>query len=199
MQNSIKLADCTKLFVGGKWQPPAVEKFFTNENPANRQAIGEVAIAGPKDVDLAVKAAHEALASKEWTRLSAADRGRLLWKVGQMIRSRAEQLAALDSIDVGKLYVESLHGDAENAAAAFEYYGGWANKITGQTLPVPSKFFDYTRREPVGVVGAIIPWNCPLMVAAMKLAPALAMGNAVILKPAEQSPLTAIALAGILE
>ncbi len=199
MQDQIQLPDCTKLFVGGQWQAPAVEASFTNENPANRRSLGEVAIAGPADVDQAVKAAHAALASKEWAGMTPADRGRLLWKVGQVIRERGKQLAALDSLDVGKLYVESLFGDIENAAGAFEYYGGWANKITGQTLPVPSKFLDYTRREPVGVVGAIIPWNFPLMVAAMKIAPALAMGNAVILKPAEQSPLTAIALARILE
>ncbi len=199
MDKPIALPDCSKLFVGGNWAEPAVSASYTNENPALRTGLCEVAIAGEKDVDRAVKAAHLALASKEWAGMAPADRGRMLWKVGQIIRERAKELATLESLDTGKLYVEALHGDMGNAAGAFEYYGGWSNKITGQVLPVPTSFLDYTRREPVGVVGAIIPWNFPLMSAAMKIAPALAMGNAVILKPAEQSPLTAIALAGIFE
>ena len=199
MENNIALPDCTKLFVGGHWKEPAVAAAYTNENPALRKGLCEVAIAGEADVDQAVKAAHAGLASKEWAGMAAADRGRLLWKVGQIIRERAKELATLESLDTGKLYVEALYGDMENAAGAFEYYAGWSNKITGQVLPVPPKFLGYTRREAVGVVGAIIPWNFPLMMAAMKIAPALAMGNAVILKPAEQTPLTAVALAGILD
>ncbi len=199
MANLPTLPDCRRLFLGGEWQEPAGGESYTNENPALRQGLGEVAIANAHDVDRAVTAAHAGLASKAWSSMSATDRGRMLWKVGQIIRERKEELAALESLDTGKLFVEALNGDIDHAAGAFEYYAGWANKMAGEVLPVSPRFLDYTRREPVGVVGAIIPWNFPLQMAASKIAPALAMGNAVILKPAEQTPLTAIALAGIFE
>lgn len=195
----ISIPDCSKLFIGGEWVTPDQQKSYSNENPARREPINEVAIAGAADVDRAVQVARAALDSKEWAGMPAADRGRLLWRVGQTLRERAADLAALESLDTGKPFVEALYGDIPHAAGAFEYFGGWSNKISGEVLPVPPRFFDYTRREPVGVVGAVIPWNFPLQMAAMKIAPALAMGNSIILKPAEQTPLTAFALAGILE
>lgn len=199
MSAEIKIPDCSKLFLGGEWVAADGGQTYQNENPARRQSINEVAIAGAADVDRAASAAQAALVSDEWAGMSATDRGRFLWKVGQTLRERANDLAQLESIDTGKPFVEALYGDMPHAAGAFEYFAGWSNKISGDVLPVPPRFFDYTRREPVGVVGAVIPWNFPLQMAAMKIAPALAMGNTIILKPAEQTPLTAYALAGILE
>ncbi len=199
MHTDIVIPDCSKLFLGGHWVEPAEGKSYVNEEPARRRPLGAVAIAGARDVDLAVRAAHAALDGKVWPRLSPADRGRLLWKLAQKLRERAPLLAQLESLDTGKPYAEALNGDVAHAADAFEYYAGWATKITGEVLPVGPRFLDYTRREPVGVVGAIIPWNFPLQMAAMKLAPALATGNVVILKPAEQTPLTAMALAALFE
>lgn len=199
MSVEIQIPECDKLFLGGEWVAPEENKSYSNENPAKRETLNEVAIAGEADVDRAVGIARSALNSKAWAGISASDRGRMLWKVGQVIRERAQELAKLESVDTGKPFVEALYGDIPHAAGAFEYFGGWSNKIAGDVLPVPPRFLDYTRREPVGVVGAIIPWNFPLQMAAMKIAPALAMGNCIILKPAEQTPLTAFALAGILE
>ncbi|OLT41663.1 hypothetical protein BJF85_04335 [Saccharomonospora sp. CUA-673] len=190
--------DCSKNFIGGQWRDPAQGEYYTNEDPARQVPLGEVAIAGEADVDHAVHAAREALNGKSWGRMSPADRGRLLWRIGQTIRERGEYLALLESLDTGKPYTEALHGDIPHAAGAFEYYAGWSNKITGEVLPIPSSYVDYTRHEPLGVVGAIVPWNFPLQMAAAKIAPALATGNTVLLKPAEQTPLTAMALADIL-
>jgi len=131
--------------------------------------------------------------------MTPAARARLLWRVAERIREQVEELAWLESLDTGKPYGEALHGDIPHAAGAFEYYAGWCSKLAGSVLPVSPRYLDYTRLEPVGVVGAIIPWNFPLQMAAMKVAPALAAGNAVLLKPAEQTPLTAFALARIFE
>lgn len=191
------IPDCTKLFVNGEWVESASGKTYENENPARKKSLGTVAIADAQDVNRAVAAARAALAGPWATKMSPADRGRLLWKIADQIRSHADELATLESLDTGKPFLEARRGDMMQAADCFEYYAGWATKLTGETVPVPGRFFDYTRREPVGVVGAIVPWNFPLQMAANKVAPALAMGNTVILKPAEQTPLTAILLAKI--
>lgn len=194
------LPDCSKLFIGGKWVDPAEGQFYTNENPARREPLGQVAIATGPDVKEAVRLAREAIdGNTAWTQMSPASRGRLLWRIGELIREHAEELAWLEALDTGKPYSEALHGDIPHAAAAFEYYAGWCNKLAGSVPPVSPRYLDYTRLESVGVVGAIIPWNFPLQMAATKLAPALAAGNAVILKPAEQTPLTAMALARFFE
>lgn len=194
------IPDCSKLFLGGRWVEPAEGKYYTNENPARRESLGQVAIATEPDVDEAVRLARQALESDSpWTQMAPAERGRLLWRLGEAIRERAEEFAHLEALDTGKPVREALHGDIPHAAAAFEYYAGWCNKLDGSVVPVSPRYLDYTRREPVGVVGAIVPWNFPLQMAATKLAPALAAGNAVILKPAEQTPLTAMALARLFE
>ena len=194
------LPDCSKLFLGGRWVEPAQGTYYDNENPAKRETICRVAQASAEDVDAAVRCAQQALEpGSAWAQMTPAARARLLWRVAERIREQVEELAWLESLDTGKPYGEALHGDIPHAAGAFEYYAGWCSKLAGSVLPVSPRYLDYTRLEPVGVVGAIIPWNFPLQMAAMKVAPALAAGNAVLLKPAEQTPLTAFALARIFE
>ena len=147
------------------------------------------------DIDKAVAAARKAFEGK-WSKMSARDRGRLLYKLSQLIEERHRaSLAALETADNGKPIKESTYVDLPQVAENFEYFAGWATKIEGETIPVPGQMFNYTLREPVGVCGQIIPWNFPLLMAAWKLAPALAAGNTVVLKPAEQTPVTAMELA----
>jgi acyl-CoA reductase-like NAD-dependent aldehyde dehydrogenase len=152
--------------------------------------------AGPEDVDRAVKAARAAFEGP-WRKLSAADRGKLLWKLAELIERNADELAELETRDNGKPIFESRKIDLPSVVDNFQYYGGWASKIHGETIPVRGPYLNYTLREPLGVVAAIVPWNFPLSLAAWKLAPALAAGNAVVLKPAEQTPLTALRLGAL--
>ncbi|MCO6438382.1 MAG: aldehyde dehydrogenase family protein [Phycisphaerae bacterium] len=184
-----------KLFIDGKWVEAASGKTFETVNPASGDTICRVAEGDAADVDLAVRAARKAFESKPWLRTNGAQRGRLLNKLADLIEQNAEELAALETLDNGKPIMESLKGDIPATAAAFRYYAGWADKVQGKTLPVSGPFHAYTRHEPVGVCGQIIPWNFPAIMAAWKLAPALAMGCTVVLKPAEQTPLTALRIA----
>src|SRR3954451_12944413 len=165
-------------------------------NPATEEIVAAVACAGREDLDAAVTAARAALAGP-WTAMSARERGRLVRKLGERLVERADEVARLETVHNGKPISESRHIEIPAAAECFEYYGGWSDKVMGETIPVKGNHLTYTLREPIGVVAAIVPWNFPLLLAAWKVAPALACGNTMILKPASQTPLTALALAEI--
>src|SRR6476646_5722402 len=187
-----------KLFIDGQWVDSESGKTFKTPNPATGETLAEVAEADKADVDKAVMAARRAFEGK-WSKMSARDRGRLLYKLSQLIEQHAAELAALETADNGKPIKESLYVDLPQVVENFEYFAGWATKIEGETIPVPGKMFNYTLREPIGVCGQIIPWNFPLLMAAWKLAPALAAGNTVVLKPAEQTPVGAMELAKLIQ
>jgi aldehyde dehydrogenase (NAD+) len=186
----------TRLFINNQWVDPVEGKTFDTYNPATGQVIAKVAAAGAADVDRAVKAARKALESNPWKSMDAAERGRLLYKLADLVEKNAEELAALESLNCGKTINDS-RGDMEGVVNTLRYYAGWADKIEGRTVPVRGSFLSYTLRQPVGVVGQIIPWNFPLLMLAWKWGPALACGNTVVLKPAEQTPLTALRLAAL--
>src|SRR5262249_40336234 len=183
-----------QLFIDGQFVDAESGKTFATPNPATGETFAEVSEAEKADVDKAVSAARKAFEGK-WSKMSARDRGRLLYKLSQLIERDAARLAELETIDNGKPIKESTYIDLPGVVENFEYFAGWATKIEGETIPVPGQMFNYTLREPVGVCGQIIPWNFPLLMAAWKLAPALAAGNTVVLKPAEQTPVTALELA----
>ncbi|HZE68222.1 MAG TPA: betaine-aldehyde dehydrogenase [Pyrinomonadaceae bacterium] len=187
-----------QLFIDGQWVDAESGKTFTTPNPATGEPLAEVAEADKADIDKAVAAARRAYEGK-WSKLSARDRGRLLYKLAQLIEQNAGELAKLETSDNGKPIRESQFVDLPQVAENFEYFAGWSTKIEGETIPVPGKMFNYTLREPVGVCGQIIPWNFPLLMAAWKLAPALAAGNTVVLKPAEQTPVTAMELGKLIQ
>jgi acyl-CoA reductase-like NAD-dependent aldehyde dehydrogenase len=182
-----------QLFIDGQWVDAESGKTFTTPNPSTGATLAEVAEGDKADIDKAVAAARRAFEGK-WSKVSARERGRMLYKLSQLVESKTEELAALETADNGKPIRESLYVDLPQVAENFEYFAGWATKIEGETIPVPGQMFNYTLREPVGVCGQIIPWNFPLLMAAWKLAPALAAGNTVVLKPAEQTPVTALEL-----
>jgi phenylacetaldehyde dehydrogenase len=190
--------------VGGKWSPAASGKLFDVFNPADASVITRVPDSDKKDIDRAVNAARRAFESGPWCRLTPSERGKLIWKIGDLILESADELAALESLDNGKPCAVARVADVPLAADMFHYMAGWTTKIEGNTIPISvlyapgANFHAFTLREPVGVVGQIIPWNFPLLMAAWKLAPALAAGNCVVLKPAEQTPLTALRLGEIL-
>src|SRR5271167_1768901 len=183
-----------KLLINGKWVPSKSGKTFETLNPANEQVLALVAEGDNADVDEAVKCAHKAYEEGKWPTLSPHARTHFLLKIAALIDQHAEELAELETLDNGKPLFESKNIDVPGAAETFRYYAGFATKIYGETNPSDPSFFNYTLREPVGVCGQIIPWNFPLLMAAWKLGPALACGNTVILKPAEQTPLTALRL-----
>ena len=187
-----------KLLIGGKWVPAKSGKTFETINPANEEVLAMVAEGDKADVDEAVKAARKAFEEGAWPRMRPHERTRLLLKVADLIEKNAEELAELETLDNGKAISESKTIDVPASAESFRYYAGWATKIYGETNPSPPSMFNYTLREPVGVCGQIIPWNFPLLMASWKIAPALACGNVVILKPAEQTPLTALRLGELL-
>ena len=165
-------------------------------NPATEEVIAEVPSAAAPDLDTAVTAARAAL-DGPWGKMSARERGRLVRKLGERLLERADEVARLETLHNGKPISESRNIEIPAAAECFEYYGGWSDKVMGETIPVKGNYLTYTLREPVGVVAAIVPWNFPLLLAAWKIAPALACGNTVIVKPASQTPLTALALGDI--
>ena len=187
-----------QLFIGGEWVDAESGQTFTTPNPATGATLAEVAEADKADIDKAVAAARKAFEGK-WAKMSARDRGRLLYKLAQLIEARAKDLAALETADNGKPIRESSYIDLPQVVENFEYFAGYATKIEGETIPVPGQFFNYTLREPLGVCGQIIPWNFPLLMAAWKLAPALAAGNTIVLKPAEQTPVTALELGKLIQ
>jgi aldehyde dehydrogenase (NAD+) len=186
-----------KLFIGGKWVEASSGRTFSTINPATGEALAEIAEADERDVDAAVQAARRAFESGPWAEMSASDRGRLLWKIGDLIDGHADELGLLETLDNGKPIFESRQVDMPMVAEVFRYYAGWATKIHGETVPVKGPFLHYTLREPLGVVAAIVPWNFPLLLASWKVAPALAAGNTVVLKPASWTPLTALRFAEI--
>lgn len=185
------------LLIGGQREPAASGKTFDTYNPATGEVIAGVAEAGTEDVDRAVRAARKAFDGK-WSTMAASRRGRILLKAANLIRSRTDDLAQLETRNGGKT-IKDARNDVLGAAYAFEYYGGAATRIMGETIPVSAPGLDFTLREPVGVCAQIIPWNFPIIMASWKLAPALAAGCTCVLKPAEQTPLTALALGEILQ
>lgn len=184
-----------KLFINGKWVNSISGKTFATLNPATGQEICQVAEADSADVDLAVKAARKAFESGPWKKMSAAERGRRINKLADLMEKNLPALAALESLDNGKPLRDSLNADLPLSIKAYRYYAGWCDKTHGKTIPVEGEYFCYTKHEPVGVVGQIIPWNFPLLMVAWKWAPALATGCTIVLKPAEQTPLTALRMA----
>lgn len=184
-----------KMLIGGQWVEAASGKTFDTFNPASGAVLARVAEGEDEDINRAVGAARKAFESGSWPKLTPSQRGRLLLKLADLIEQNAEELAQLETLDNGKPIRYSRGGDVPLTADHFRYFAGWATKIEGETIPVSiPNMFTYTLREPLGVVGQIIPWNFPLQMAAWKLAPALACGNTVVLKPAEQTPLTALRL-----
>lgn len=201
--SSVKPAETTtprkyQLFIDGQFVDAESGKTFNSPNPATGETFAEVAEGDKADIDKAVAAARRAFEGK-WSKISARDRGRMIYKLAQLIEQHANELAELETGDNGKPIRESLYVDVPQAVENFEYFAGYATKIEGETIPVPGQMFNYTLREPVGVCGQIIPWNFPLLMAAWKLAPALAAGNTVVLKPAEQTPVTAMELAKLIQ
>ena len=184
-----------KMLINGEWVDSASGKTFDTVNPATGDVICRVAEGDKADIDMAVKAARKAFESGPWPRLTPSARGVLINKLADAVEKHAEELAALESLDNGKPISDAMAADLPLSIACYRYYAGWADKIYGQTIPFSPEFFCYTRHEPIGVVGQIIPWNFPLLMAAWKLGPALACGNTVVLKPAEQTPLTALRVA----
>ena len=185
-------------YVNGEWVGNESGETFPVYDPSTEEVIAHVASANVADVDRAVKAAREAFDSGPWGKTNAAERGRILFKLADKIRTNTAMLAELESRNSGKPIVEAEF-DIADVATCFEYYGGLANKVLGHVNPVPANALSFTLREPVGVAGQIIPWNFPLLMAAWKLAPALAAGCACVLKPAEQTPLTVMEFANWFE
>ena len=184
-----------KMLIGGQWVEAASGKTFETLNPASGAVLARVAEGEAEDINRAVAAARKAFESGPWPKLTPSQRGRLLLKLADLIEQNTEELAQLETLDNGKPIRYSRGGDVPLTADHFRYFAGWATKLEGETIPVSiPNMFTYTLREPLGVVGQIIPWNFPLQMAAWKLAPALACGNTVVLKPAEQTPLTALRL-----
>ncbi|MEV3909945.1 aldehyde dehydrogenase family protein [Streptomyces canus] len=183
------------LFIGGTWLSAASGAEFDTVDPATGQPHARCAEAGPLDVDDAVTAARAALESPAWAGLAPAERARVLWRVGDLIDEHAEELAELETRDQGQPLGISRMVSVRSAAEHFRYYAGWVTKLYGETAPVSfPNVLQYTKREPVGVCALITPWNFPLMIASWKIAPALACGNTVIVKPAEQTPMTTVRL-----
>ena len=193
-----------QLFIDGQLVDAKSGKTFAAINPATGEKLADVSEGDAADIDLAVSAARRAFDDGPWSRMTPSDRGRIIWRIGDLISERLEEFAELETLDNGKPLAVARAADVPLAAELFRYMAGWATKIEGNTIPlsvpyVPGgQFHAYTLREPIGVVGQIIPWNFPLLMAAWKLGPALATGNTVVLKPAEQTPLAALYLAEIM-
>src|SRR5258705_7808241 len=199
MSSSVKtVVRAYQNYINGQWVKSSSGEMLPVYDPSTEEVIAHVASGAAADVDLAVKAARAAFDSGPWPQTSAADRGRLLYKLAEKIRANAAPLAELECRNSGKPIVEAEY-DIADVATCFEYYGGLANKVTGHVNPVPANALSFTLREPVGVAGQIIPWNYPLLMAAWKLAPAIAAGCTCVLKPAEQTPMAALEFANWFE
>ncbi|MFM8579416.1 MAG: aldehyde dehydrogenase family protein [Planctomycetaceae bacterium] len=185
----------TACFIGGEWVPAASGKTFVTCDPATEQVIAQVAEGDTADVDAAVWAARRAFDSGPWPRMDARERGRIMFRLCDLIEAEIDELARLESLDNGKPLRDSRMIDIPLALECLRYYAGWADKIHGQTIPINGNHLCYTRREPVGVVGQIIPWTFPILMVAWKWGPALAAGCTIVMKPAEQTPLTCLRLA----
>ena len=187
-----------KVLINGQWRDSASGKVFPTVNPATAEKICDIAEADAADVDLAVRAARDAFDTGPWSRMPASERGKLLNRLAGLMEKNLEELACLEALDNGKPYFVAKAVDVPLSIACYRYFAGWADKLQGKTIPVSGNYFCYTRHEPVGVVGQIIPWNFPLLMQAWKLAPALATGNTIVLKPAEQTPLSALRVAELI-
>jgi phenylacetaldehyde dehydrogenase len=193
-----------QLFINGQWADAASGKTFETPNPATGETLARVAEGDAEDINRAVRAARAAFDSGPWSRMTPSERGRVIWRIGDLILQHVDELAQLESLDNGKPYLVAQAADVPLAADLFHYMAGWATKIEGNTIDISvpympgANFHSYTLREPIGVVGQIIPWNFPLLMAAWKLGPALATGCTVVLKPAEQTPLSALRLAELI-
>jgi len=190
------LLEQKRLLINNQWRDGASGAVMDVLNPATEEVVGQVAVAEAADVDAAVAAARAAFEGP-WARLSARERGRLVSRLADRLMEKADEVARLETLHNGKPISEARHVEIPAAAECLEYYAGWADKVMGETIPVKGNYLTYTLREPIGVVAAIVPWNFPLLLAAWKIGPALATGNVVILKPAPETPLTAIALGEI--
>src|SRR5205085_9963440 len=189
-----------KMLINGKWVDAVSGKTFPTYDPSTGEVLAQVAEGDRADIDLAVKAARKAFDNGPWRKMTPSERGRLIWKLGDLLEEHLQEFAELESLDNGKPLTVARAADVPLAIDLFRYMAGWATKIEGHTIPISvpyapgSKYFAYTLREPIGVVGQIIPWNFPLLMAAWKLAPALSVGCTIVLKPAEQTPLSALRL-----
>jgi acyl-CoA reductase-like NAD-dependent aldehyde dehydrogenase len=184
-----------QLFIEGAWRAPVSGETYATVNPATEEESARVARGDERDIDLAVQAARKAFDAGPWPRMSSAERGRLVWRLADLIMANLDEMARLESLCTGKTLFDSGKVEIPFAAEVFRYYAGWATKIHGETLALREGAFTFTLRQPVGVVGAIVPWNFPFLLASWKIAPALAAGNAVVLKPASLTPLTALRFA----
>jgi phenylacetaldehyde dehydrogenase len=193
-----------QLFINGQWVDAAAGRTFETPNPATGETLAHIAEGDSEDINRAVRAARAAFDDGPWSRMSPSERGRIIWRIGDLILEHVDELAQLESLDNGKPFAVAQAADVPLAADLFHYMAGWATKIEGNTINISvpympgANFHSYTLREPLGVVGQIIPWNFPLLMAAWKLGPALATGCTVVLKPAEQTPLTALRLAELI-
>ncbi len=191
-----------RMLIDGKWVEAASGKTFITYDPATEEPLAEVPAGDKEDVDRAVRAARRAFETGPWRRMTPSDRGRAIWKLADLIEAHSEEFAQLETLDNGKPLTVARVADIPLVVDHFRYYAGWATKVEGETIPVSipgQRFLNYSLREPVGVVGQIIPWNFPLLMAAWKLGAALACGNTVVLKPAEQTPLSALRLGELLD
>jgi len=186
----------SNLFINGAFVPAESGETLPSLNPHDNSKIVDVAMAGKADVDKAVKAAKAAF--PKWSGLAAMDRGRLLLKLADLIEAKADELARLESIDTGHPLRDTKGLDVQRTAVTFRYFGGMADKLEGAVIPVEQGFLNYTLREPVGIVGQVVPWNFPLMFTSWKMAPALAAGNCIVMKPAELTPLSSLAIAALM-
>ena len=193
-----------KMLINGKWVNAASGNTFHTFNPATGEVLAQVAEGDKRDIDAAVQAARQAFDSGPWSRMTSSERGRLIWKLADLLEQHTEEFATIETLDNGKPLTVARGADVPLAVDMFRYMAGWATKLEGTTIPISvpytpgAVYHAYTLREPVGVVGQIIPWNFPLLMAAWKLAPALAAGCCVILKPAEQTPLSALRLGDLI-
>jgi aldehyde dehydrogenase (NAD+) len=185
-----------RLFINGEFVDALSGATFTTTNPATEETICEVASAGPEDVDAAVRAARAQMEpGSEWQKMKPRDRAKVLWKLADLLMARTAEIGRIETLDNGKPIFESQFVDTPAAAECLYYFAGWSGKVTGETIPVADNAFTYTLREPLGVVGAITPWNFPLMLAVWKIAPALACGNTVVIKPASNTALSLLKFA----
>jgi aldehyde dehydrogenase (NAD+) len=191
-QESQVAVSATKLLIDNRWIASESGKTFATINPSTGEEICQIAEADAADVDKAVKAARAAFEHRAWRKMPASARGRLLNRLADLIEQHTDELASLESLDNGKPFGVAKAVDVAATVACYRYFAGWADKVQGKTIPIDGNYFCYTRHEPVGVVGQIIPWNFPMLMQAWKLAPALATGNTVVMKPAEQTPLSAL-------
>jgi acyl-CoA reductase-like NAD-dependent aldehyde dehydrogenase len=186
-----------QVFIGGQWRPPSSGETYATINPATEEESARVAKGDERDIDAAVQAARKAFDSGPWPRMAAAERARVLWKLGDLVTANLDEMARLESINTGKTLFDSGKVELPFAAEVFRYYAGWTTKIHGDTLNLRDGAFTFTLRQPVGVIGAIVPWNFPFLLSSWKIAPALAAGNTVVLKPASLTPLTALRFASL--